>query len=219
MYRPLLDSIPYSHSVGKILCVGRNYVAHAKELNNPIPNEPVLFIKPATSACDIDEPLVLPQGRGSVHHELEVAVLIGRPLTHASEDESYTAIAGIGLGLDLTLRDLQSRLKEKGLPWERAKSFDRACPLSGFVSLEKETDLQSLTFSLLRNQQVQQQGNSQHMLFPILSLIAHISEIFTLNPGDIVMTGTPAGVGELVQGDELTLELDGMLKVNTRVAE
>ena len=131
------DGTPVHLPLGKIVCIGRNYAEHARELNNPVPEEPLLFIKPSTAAIHITRPLTPPQDHGEVHFETELAVLIGRPLTNASASEAEIAILGYGLALDLTLRDVQSELKAKGHPWERAKSFDGACPLSPFVSPER----------------------------------------------------------------------------------
>jgi len=204
-----LDQQLFPHALGKIVCVGRNYAAHAKELNNPIPSEPILFIKPASSAVDLGPSFSIPENQGSVHHELEIAILIGQPLVNADETEVVGAIAGIGLGLDLTLRDVQAKLKEKGHPWERAKSFDGACPLTGFVSVVQfsNDDWQSIGLTLEKNGQLQQQGSSADMLFAILPLIAHMSENFSLQPGDVILTGTPAGVGPLEIGDNLSAEL------------
>lgn len=208
-----LDQQLFPHALGKIVCVGRNYAAHAKELNNPIPSEPILFIKPASSAVDLSPGFSIPEDQGSVHHELEIAILIGQPLMNANNEQVAESIAGIGLGLDLTLRDVQAKLKEKGHPWERAKSFDGACPLTGFVSLPQfsNDDWQSISLDfglkLEKNGQLQQQGSSADMLFAILPLIAHMSEHFSLQPGDVILTGTPAGVGPLEQGDNLSCTL------------
>lgn len=210
------DGTAIHHPLGKIVCVGRNYAEHAKELNNPIPDEPLLFIKPATAAVHITRPITLPAGKGSVHFETELAVLIGRPLTNASEDEARSAILGYGLALDLTLRDVQSKLKEKGQPWERAKSFDGACPLSPFVPAERLTG-DHIHFTLDINGNRQQTGTTADMLNPILPLIAHMSQNFTLLPGDVVLTGTPKGVGPLESGHVLSLELEDQLFVETRV--
>lgn len=205
----ILDQQIYPQTLGKIVCVGRNYAAHAKELNNPIPSSPILFIKPASSAVSFEPSFIIPKDQGSVHHELEIAVLIGKPLTHATEEQVADSIAGIGLGLDLTLRDVQDTLKEKGHPWERAKSFDGACPLTGFVSISAiaELDWQALQLKLEKSGAIQQQGTSAEMLFLILPLIAHMSEHFSLQPGDVILTGTPAGVGPLEAGDRLRCEL------------
>ena len=204
-----LDQQVLPYDLGKIVCVGRNYAAHAKELNNPIPSEPILFIKPASSAVPIAPTFSIPTDQGSVHHELEIAILIGEALTKATEDQVAVSIAGVGLGLDLTLRDVQDKLKEKGHPWERAKSFDGACPLTEFVSvsLPSKGDWQSLGLKLEKNGQLQQQGSSAEMLFSILPLIAHMSQNFSLQPGDVILTGTPAGVGPLKVGDSLLAEL------------
>ncbi|RBW48402.1 fumarylacetoacetate hydrolase family protein [Marinobacter sp. F3R11] len=210
------DGTPVHLPLGKIVCVGRNYAEHAKELNNPVPAEPLLFIKPATAAVHVTRPLKLLANRGQVHFETELAVLIGKPLTDASPGEAQAAILGYGLALDLTLRDLQSRLKEKGHPWELAKSFDGACPLSPFVAAERFTD-DHITFSLDINGQRQQSGDTRDMLFPIIPLLTHISSHFTLLPGDIVLTGTPKGVGPLSSGQTLSLQLEDQLSVSTNV--
>lgn len=210
------DGTPIHLPLGKIVCIGRNYAEHARELNNPIPQTPLLFIKPATSAVYITRPIQPPWDQGSVHFETELAVLIGRPLTKASEAEAGDAILGYGLALDLTLRDLQSELKEKGHPWERAKSFDGACPLSPFVSADK-LRREHLTFTLDINSERRQSGDTRDMLTPILPLISHISHQFSLQPGDVVLTGTPAGVGPLEPGQLLSLELEDALFVETTV--
>lgn len=210
------DAIPVHLPLGKIVCVGRNYAEHAKELNNPVPEEPLLFIKPATSAVHVTRPLELPDSQGKVHFETELAVLIGKPLTNASASEAQAAILGYGLALDLTLRDLQSRLKDEGHPWERAKAFDGACPLSPFIAAERFRNDQ-ITFSLDINEQRQQSGDTRDMIFPIIPLLAHISRHFTLLPGDVVLTGTPKGVGPLHSGQTLTLNLEDQLSVSTKV--
>ncbi len=218
MYIPSVEDTPADRPVGKIVCVGRNYAAHAAELNNPVPEQPVLFIKPADAACALANEFTVPVSQGAVHHELEIAILIGERLRDADENEVAAGISAIGLGLDLTLRDVQSGLKEKGLPWELAKAFDGACPLSGFVSAERVSDWTNLSFRLERNGVLQQEGNSRDMLNPVLPLIAHMSRHFTLNPGDVVMTGTPAGVGPLQAGDQLSLRLEDWLQVTTQVS-
>ncbi|WP_151705197.1 fumarylacetoacetate hydrolase family protein [Nitrincola alkalilacustris] len=202
---------------GKVVCVGRNYAEHAKELNNPIPSEPILFIKPSTSLVDMTQSFSLPVGHGCIHFETELALLIGKPLTRADEQAAAEAIVGVGLALDMTLRDLQSALKEKGQPWEKAKAFDGSCPVSAFVKPDKVGALTELPLRLTVNGEIRQDGSSSQMLNPIVQLISHISQWFTLQPGDIVLTGTPAGVGEAKSGDELLVELPGHLAVNTRI--
>ncbi|MFQ3323603.1 MAG: 2-keto-4-pentenoate hydratase/2-oxohepta-3-ene-1,7-dioic acid hydratase in catechol pathway [Pseudomonadales bacterium] len=204
--------------IGKIVCVGRNYTAHALELNNPIPQSPLLFIKPATSLTHLAPSFVIPTNRGEVHHELEMALLIGERLTNASSNETIAAIFGVGLALDLTLRDIQSELKAKAQPWEIAKSFDGACPVSDFVKLNIIDNIQSCDLLLEKNGVIQQQGTTSDMLFPIADLLAVISESFSLMPGDIVLTGTPAGVGPLARGDKLVAKLNDLLVVSTTVS-
>lgn len=210
------DGTPVHLPLGKIVCIGRNYAEHARELNNPVPDEPLLFIKPATSAVHITRPLDFPRDQGAVHFETELAVLIGRPLTRASASEAESAILGYGLALDLTLRDLQGKLKEKGQPWERAKGFDGACPLSPFVAADKFPDA-PIHFTMDIDGNRQQTGDTGDMLNPIIPLIAHISSQFTLLPGDVVLTGTPKGVGPLISGQTLSLELEDLLFVGTKV--
>lgn len=210
------DGTPVQLPLGKIVCVGRNYAEHARELNNPVPDQPLLFIKPATSAVHLTRPINLPRDKGSVHFETELAVLIGRPLTNASASDAEAAILGYGLALDLTLRDLQSELKEKGHPWERAKSFDGACPLSPFVSVD-QLPRDHQTFTLDIDQQRRQTGDTRDMMNPVVPLIAHMSSYFTLLPGDVILTGTPSGVGPLEAGQTLSLELERVLFVETHV--
>ncbi|MDL2199787.1 fumarylacetoacetate hydrolase family protein [Halopseudomonas aestusnigri] len=206
--------------MGKVVCVGRNYAEHARELNNPVPTEPLLFIKPATSVVPMAPSIKLVQGRGPVHYETEIALLIGAPLSGmVSEEEAEAAIIGVGLALDLTLRELQDQLKAKSHPWERAKAFDGACPLSPFVPKAQAGDLHALSLQLDINGERRQQGSAAEMITPIVALVRYIANQFSLLPGDVVITGTPAGVGVLNPGDELTLAIAGKLQVQTRIAE
>lgn len=220
-YRHQLSSdIPCSDKLGKIVCVGRNYADHAKELNNPIPQQPLLFIKPATAAVSMLKPMTIPDNLGACHHEIEMALLIGKEISGNSsawsDDDIRAAIAGVGLALDLTLRDVQDVLKEKGQPWERAKGFDGSCPLSDFVTAER-IDLQNLSLQLHRNGQLQQSGNTVDMLFSVITLLRDISQSFTLLPGDVVLTGTPAGVGPLSRGDKIQATLGTLVRVESCV--
>ncbi|MEJ6655560.1 MAG: fumarylacetoacetate hydrolase family protein [Pseudomonas sp.] len=204
--------------MGKVVCVGRNYAEHARELNNPIPSEPLLFIKPSTSVVPLAEGFHLPVGRGAVHYETEIALLIGTPLSGTvSPTDAAAAIAGVGLALDLTLRELQDQLKAKGHPWERAKAFDAACPLSPFVRLDQAPALNAIALELKINDELRQQGTSADMITPIVALLQHIAGVFSLLPGDVVITGTPAGVGVLNPGDELELAIPGVLQQVSRV--
>ena len=222
-YHHQLQSTPCELPVGKAVCVGRNYADHAKELNNPIPDSPLLFIKPSTAIVPFEPAINLPTDKGVCHFELEVALLIGQRLSQASVDDVMPAILGYGLALDLTLRELQSQLKEKGQPWEKAKAFDGALPLSPFVPASEVPDWRALGLQLYRNDQLQQDGACRDMLFGISDLLAEISNSFTLLPGDVVLTGTPAGVGPLQPGDSLDARLssagESLLQIHSQIPD
>jgi 2-keto-4-pentenoate hydratase/2-oxohepta-3-ene-1,7-dioic acid hydratase in catechol pathway len=212
------DGTAIHFPLGKVVCVGRNYAEHAKELNNPVPSEPLLFIKPGSCVVPMAGGFRIPEDRGAVHYEAEIAVLIGKPLSaQPSESELLDAISGFAPALDLTLRDLQDGLKKKGYPWEVAKAFDGACVLAPFLNGGAFADLADIGIRLSLNGELRQDGNSRDMLNPILPLIRHIAGQFRLLPGDVILTGTPAGVGQLARGDELLLELGDTLQVTTRV--
>lgn len=202
--------------VNKVVCVGNNYADHIKEMGSQISAEPVVFIKPETALCDIRQPLAIPKDLGAVHHEVELAVLIGTPLKQATEDRVANAIAGYALALDLTLRDLQTKFKAAGQPWEKAKGFDGSCPISGFIPVSEFGDAQQADLQLAVNGETRQEGNTRNMLTPLLPLIAYMSRYFTLRAGDIILTGTPQGVGPLKAGDEIVATLNGK-SVSTRV--
>ncbi len=204
--------------VGKVVCVGRNYVAHARELGNAVPAKPVLFMKPATALVGLDEPLQLPTHGQELHHEVELAVLLDARLCQANEAEVGGAIAGYGVALDFTLRDLQARLKADGQPWELAKAFDGSCPLSAFAHVEDVPEVADCALQLWVNGKLQQDGNTRDMIVKMPALLAHISQFFTLEPGDVVLTGTPAGVGPLQGGEELILGLGDTLRFPARMA-
>lgn len=206
-----------SFAPGKVLCVGRNYAEHARELKNPILDEPLLFMKPVSSITDISEPIVIDWEKGTVHHELEISILIGSTLTRCTKNQALKAIIGVGVALDLTLRDLQNELKQKGHPWEKAKAFDGSCPLSAFEPIESFDALDNIELQLTVNGTVRQKGSSRQMLTDIVSLLEYISRWFTLTPGDVVLTGTPAGVGPLHPGDELRIDLIGHFTSQTIV--
>ncbi len=212
------DGTPIHYPLGKAVCIGRNYAEHAKELNNPVPTEPLLFIKTGSCAVPLAGGFSIPTDRGDVHFEAEIAVLIGKPLSRKpSEEEVRDAISGFAPALDLTLRDVQAKLKEKGQPWELAKSFDGALVLAPFVPGDAVQDLTEIGIRLSINDQVRQDGNSSQMLNAILPLLQHIAGHFSLQPGDVVLTGTPAGVGPLRQGDQLVLELVGLSRFESHV--
>jgi 2-keto-4-pentenoate hydratase/2-oxohepta-3-ene-1,7-dioic acid hydratase in catechol pathway len=209
------DVIPLP--IGKVVCVGRNYAEHAKELNNPVLDEPLIFMKPATSMVEIQSPIIVDWDKGTVHHELEISILIGEELKNCNRNQARAAAKGVGMALDLTFRDMQRKLKKNGHPWEKAKSFDASCPLSPFVPAESFETFDAITFQLTVNGEARQKGSSAQMLTDIVSLIRYISHWFTLKPGDVVLTGTPAGVGPLFPGDEMQINLQDFLFINTTV--
>lgn len=205
------------YPVSKVVCVGSNYAKHIQEMGGAMPEEPVLFIKPETALCDIRQPLVVPQDFGLVHHEVELAVLIGATLRNASQQQVHKAIVGYGVALDLTLREVQDKMKKAGQPWEKAKGFDHSCPVSGFIPVgEFSGEAQNILLGLKVNGETRQRGNTADMINKIEPLIAYMSRYFTLKAGDVVLTGSPEGVGPLKSGDELVVIFNG-LSVRTRV--
>ncbi|WP_144394064.1 fumarylacetoacetate hydrolase family protein [Pleionea sediminis] len=202
---------------GKVVCVGRNYAAHAKELGNEVPSSPVLFMKPATALVNWNDQVVIPTDRGECHHELELAVLIGQTLSSAYETEVEQSIVGISLALDLTLRDLQSDLKAKGHPWEMAKAFDGSCPVAQWMPLNSIEELSDCLLELSVNDSLRQSTLTSSMIWPVVPLIQYISKYFRLEPGDIILTGTPAGVAALHPGDHLQAKLANRLTIDSEV--
>ncbi|KRP73143.1 fumarylacetoacetate hydrolase family protein [Pseudomonas paralactis] len=206
-----VDGTNIHFPVGKLVCIGRNYAEHAKELDNPVPTEPLLFIKPGSCVVPLEGGFAIPTERGSVHYEAEIAVLIGKPLSNKpNREEVLDAISGFAPALDLTLRDKQAELKSKGLPWEIAKCFDGAAVLAPFVVSSTFADVTDIGIRLTINGEVRQDGNSAQMLNPIVPMIQYMAGCFSLQAGDVILTGTPAGVGPLNVGDEVVLELAGV---------
>jgi 2-keto-4-pentenoate hydratase/2-oxohepta-3-ene-1,7-dioic acid hydratase in catechol pathway len=203
--------MPSASLPSKVVCVGRNYAAHARELGNAIPEQPILFLKPSTSVCRMAEGVRWPSGQGSCHHEAELCVRLGSPLRQASPEQALAAVREVTLGLDLTLRDLQDQLKARGHPWERAKAFDGACVLGDWLGVDAVGDLRDVRFSLHVDGELRQQGHTADMLFGVAALLSEISQTFSLLAGDVVMTGTPAGVAALQPGQSLLLTLDTLL--------
>ncbi|MCP3968703.1 MAG: fumarylacetoacetate hydrolase family protein [Lentisphaerae bacterium] len=188
----------------RVFCIGQNYVKHIAEMKNKIPGEPVVFMKPATSLVPAGAKAVLPKGAGNVHYETEIVVLIGKKGRPQSITEAYDYVAGLTVGFDLTLRDLQTKLRKKGLPWEKTKAFDCSAPIGDFVPVSSETDLSNLIFSGSVNGEDVQQGNSADMIFSIPELLIELGKYWELLPGDLLFTGTPEGVGRLSAGDSLS---------------
>lgn len=193
----------------KILCIGRNYAEHIAELKNERPDEPVIFSKPDTAVLKHNADFYYPDFSQDVHHEVEILVRIGKEGKSIATEYAHKYINGVGLGIDFTARDIQSKLKEKRLSWELAKGFNGSAVISEFIEPDKLPQLNNLSFSLSKNGERVQQGNSSHMLFPVAELISFLSKYFTLKAGDIIFTGTPKGVGSVNVGDILKGELEG----------
>lgn len=204
--------------VGKILCIGRNYVDHINELGNATPSAPVIFMKPATSIISEGEQIRIPAYSQDCHYEAELAVLIGTDGKNIPESAALSHVAGYGVAIDMTLRDIQDNLKKNGLPWETAKGFDTACPLSDFAPAATVSDPQDLTIRLTLNGEQRQNSSTSLMITPVAQLISYLSTVFTLEEGDLILTGTPAGVGQVVSGDRLQAEVVGVAALSVTVA-
>ncbi len=202
----------------KIIAIGRNYIDHAKELNNPVPDEPVIFMMPETALLKKNMPFYYPDFSNDIHYEVELVIKINRLGKNIAEKFAHRYYDEIGVGIDFTARDLQAKLKSKGLPWEKAKAFDGAAPLGEFLSKTDFNNVNNINFSLIKNGESVQQGNSADMIFSFDAIIAHISKYFTLKIGDLIFTGTPAGVGAVNIGDELIAKIENkeLLKVQVK---
>ena len=192
----------------KIICIGRNYADHIEELNNERPDDPVIFAKPETAVPRKGEPFFYPDFSQDIHHEVEIVLKISKIGKNIEERFAHKYYDEIGVGIDFTARDVQSKLKAKGLPWELAKAFDRSAPVSDFMPKTEFSDLQNLNFRLDINDQTRQNGNTSFMLFKMDYIIAFVSRYFTLKKGDLIFTGTPKGVGPVQIGDRLTAYIE-----------
>lgn len=197
--------------INSIFCIGRNYLKHAKELNNEVPGKPMVFLKPSSSIIFNGETIILPKLSNEVHHEVELVVAIGKGGKNISEEDALDHVAGYGIGIDVTARDIQQKAKEKSHPWTVAKGFDTFAPVSDFISAGKIQDPQNLDLKIEVNEKTRQSGNTKDMIFPIRTLIAYLSGIFTLSPGDLIFTGTPEGVSPIKKGDRITAALSNNL--------
>ena len=200
----------------KIICIGRNYAEHAKELGNEIPESPVIFMKPDTAVLKKGSDFYIPEFSTDVHYELEVVLKISKGGKYIQEENAAKHYEEIGLGIDFTARDLQGKLKEKGLPWELAKGFDGSAVLSEFYKKE-DFDIKNLNFSLLKNKQEVQNGNTSLMIFSPEKIIAFVSQYFTLRVGDLIFTGTPKGVGKVAENDILEAFLEDQKVFDLRI--
>ncbi|MGB1349444.1 MAG: fumarylacetoacetate hydrolase family protein [Flavobacteriaceae bacterium] len=193
----------------KIICIGRNYKNHVNELNNIVPTEPVIFLKPDTSIILKKQPFFIPDFSNDIHYEVEVIVKINRVGKYISKEFAHKYYDKIGLGIDFTARDIQQNQKQFGLPWEKAKAFDGSALIGKWVNKTSFDDINDINFSLMKNNELVQQGNTSQMLWDIDSIIAYVSSFFTLKIGDIIFTGTPAGVGAVKENDKLKGFING----------
>ncbi|MDH3243489.1 MAG: fumarylacetoacetate hydrolase family protein [Saprospiraceae bacterium] len=193
----------------KIICIGRNYGAHAAELNNPVPEFPLVFMKPSTALLVNNKPFYLPNFSNDIHFELEVVLKICKNGRHIQVEQADSFYEELTVGIDFTARDVQQKLKEKGHPWELAKAFDNSAVLGRFIHKDSLTEANQLKFSLLKNEEVVQNGNTSDMIFDFASIITYTSQFFKLQAGDLIYTGTPAGVGPVKIGDHLVGILEG----------
>jgi 2-keto-4-pentenoate hydratase/2-oxohepta-3-ene-1,7-dioic acid hydratase in catechol pathway len=202
----------------KIICVGRNYADHAKELGNDIPDEPVIFMKPKSALLQSHTPFYYPEFSNELHYECELVLRVCKNGKYIQERHASNYYNGITVGIDFTARDIQDELKKKGLPWEKAKAFDNSAAVGKFVDVAPTLNRKNIGFSFYKNKELAQTGNSGNMIFSIDAIISHISNYFSLNIGDLIFTGTPAGVGECVVGDvlEAFLEKENLLTVEVK---
>ncbi len=203
--------------VGKIICLGKNYAEHAKEFGGDVPKSPIIFLKPSTAIIENGVDIVLPPLSKNVHHEVELTVLIGRSGKNISKSEAMNHVAGYGIGLDMTMRDKQSEAKKEGNPWSIAKGFDTSAPLSPFVPKASVGDPYNLDIKLSVNGKQRQYSNTGKMIFKIDEIIAFLSLAFTLEEGDVIFTGTPEGVGQVIASDIIDAEISGVGSLHHRV--
>jgi 5-carboxymethyl-2-hydroxymuconate isomerase len=200
--------------VGKLICVGQNYKKHIEELKSTKSKDPLIFMKPSTSILHEGEPILLPDFSDEVHHETELALLIGKTAKNIPAGKWNDYVEGVGIALDLTLRDVQNEAKKNGHPWTICKGFDGSCPLSNFIPLQEIKDIQDLRIQLYVNNDLRQDGFSGDMIWTVDELLVFVSKIFTLEPGDLILTGTPEGVGRLKSGDRLEATISEVGTVN-----
>jgi 2-keto-4-pentenoate hydratase/2-oxohepta-3-ene-1,7-dioic acid hydratase in catechol pathway len=195
-------------NAARVFCIGRNYVEHVRELSNVVPEKPVVFIKPTSCLVVPGEEIHFPKHGNELHHEVEIVVKVGREGRAQTEEEAFSFIDALTVGLDLTLRDVQGELKKKGLPWEIAKAFEQSAPIGDFIPCDRSLDLKNISFGCKVNGVERQRGNTGKMIFSIQRLLVEVSRIWVLRPGDLVYTGTPSGVGPLKIGDTIEIYSD-----------
>lgn len=202
----------------KIFCIGRNYAKHAEEMGNEIPDEPVIFMKPKSALIQGHTPFYYPEFTNDLHYESELVVRISKNGKYIQEKHASNYYNAISVGIDFTARDIQTQLKEKGLPWEKSKSFDNSAAVGKFIDMTPAIDKKNINFSFLKNKEVVQKANSKEMIFSIDKIVSNISNYFSVNIGDLVFTGTPAGTGECIVGDvlEAYFEKDSVLSIEIK---
>lgn len=207
-------------TVNSIFCIGRNYAKHAEELKNLVPEKPMVFLKPVSALIFDGESIIIPEQSKEVHHEVELVVAIGKTGNNIPESQALSYIKGYGIGIDVTARDIQQVAKEKSHPWSVAKGFDTFAPLSRFIMSSEIKDPQDLELKIEVNEEVRQHGNTCDMIFPVKTLISYLSTVFTLNPGDLIFTGTPEGVSPIKSGDRIKATLgDRLAELNISVTD
>ena len=202
----------------KIICVGRNYISHAQELGNDVPEEPVIFMKPKNALLQNHAPFYYPEFTNELHYDCELVLRVNKNGKYIQERHAAKYYNEITVGIDFTARDIQNKLKDKGLPWEKAKAFDNSAVVGSFIDITSIANKQNINFSFYLNSELKQQGNSSNMIFNFDYLVAHISSYFSLNIGDLIFTGTPAGVGECMAGDilEAFIEKELLLRMEIK---
>ncbi len=202
----------------KIFCVGRNYVEHAKELGNDVPDEPVIFLKPKSAFLQPHMPFYYPEFTNELHYEAEIVLRVSKNGKYIQERHANKYYNAYTVGIDFTARDIQQQLKEKGLPWEISKAWDNSAAVGKFIDIKQGINLNDINFCLYKNKEIVQQGNTGNMIFTFDQIVAYVSQFFSLNIGDLIFTGTPAGVGECVVGDMLEgfVENDSLLELEVK---
>ncbi|WP_138429123.1 fumarylacetoacetate hydrolase family protein [Fodinibius saliphilus] len=213
-----LPGLPDDLHIGNIYCIGRNYVEHVHELKNEVPGQPLVFLKPSSSIIKDGQAIILPPQSNNVHHEVEMVAVIGKSGKNIPQKNALKYIAGYAIGIDVTARDIQQKAKENSHPWSVAKGFDTFAPLGDVIPAVKLDDPQNIELQLAVNNKVRQSDNTKLMIFPVAELVHYLSTIFTLQPGDLIFTGTPKGVSPLQSGDNIKATLgDGLSQLNITV--
>lgn len=203
--------------IQNIFCIGRNYAKHIEELNNETPLEPLVFLKPTSALAQAGDTITLPAFSNSVHYEAELVLYIDQDARNLAPSEALSVVGGYAVGLDLTARDLQDKIKSKGEPWTKCKGFPGAAIVSDFISADKIDNAEDISFTFTQNDALKQNGNTSMMLYPIAEIVSYLSQVYGLSEGDLIYTGTPEGVGKLATGDVLKLTLEDLVDVDFKI--